>query len=34
MEKVKKLGSLIDDEEDIERRKQLATVALNKHFTV
>ena len=28
--KTKKVGSLIGDEEDIERRKQLATAALNK----
>ena len=28
--KVKKVGSLLGDEEDIERRKQLATVAMNK----
>ena len=27
---VKKVGSLIGDEKDVERRKQLATVALNK----
>ena len=26
----KKAGSLIDDDKDVERRKQLATVALNK----
>ena len=28
--KQKKVGSLIDDDKDVERRKQLATVALYK----
>ena len=30
MERSKKVGSLIDDDKDVERRKQLATVALYK----
>ena len=30
MERSKKVGSLINDEKAVERRKQLATVALNK----
>ena len=28
------MGSLVDDDKDVERRKQLATVALNKLNTV
>ena len=30
---VKKVGSLIDDDKDVERRKQLATVALYNLIT-
>ena len=30
MERSKKVGSLIDDDKDVERRKQIATVALHK----
>ena len=34
MERSKKVGSLIDDKKDVERGKQLATVALYKLYNV